>query len=41
MLKWLEVRDWETAFMDIIPGRKLKDVKPVAAKEEQEAENDS
>ncbi|KAI8968664.1 guanine-1-methyltransferase-domain-containing protein [Pilobolus umbonatus] len=25
MLKWLEYNDWEKAFMDVIPGRKLKE----------------
>lgn len=27
MLKWLEYKDWEKAFLDVIPGRKLKDAK--------------
>lgn len=26
MLKWLELEDWQQAFMETIPGRKLKDV---------------
>ncbi|KAI8970850.1 guanine-1-methyltransferase-domain-containing protein [Pilobolus umbonatus] len=26
MVKWLDCRDWEKAFMEIIPGRKLQDV---------------
>jgi tRNA (guanine9-N1)-methyltransferase len=25
MVKWLDTRDWEKAFMDVIPGRKLKE----------------
>ncbi|KAI9490994.1 guanine-1-methyltransferase-domain-containing protein [Zychaea mexicana] len=27
MIKWLETRDWEKAFLEVIPGRKLKDSK--------------
>ena len=27
MIKWLETRNWEKAFLDIIPGRKLKESK--------------
>ncbi|KAI7908158.1 guanine-1-methyltransferase-domain-containing protein [Cokeromyces recurvatus] len=29
MLKWLEFNDWQKAFMEVIPGRKLKDVQLV------------
>jgi tRNA (guanine9-N1)-methyltransferase len=25
MVKWLDTHDWEKAFMDVIPGRKLKE----------------
>lgn len=25
MVKWLDYRDWEKAFMEVIPERKLKD----------------
>ncbi|KAI9313564.1 guanine-1-methyltransferase-domain-containing protein [Dichotomocladium elegans] len=27
MIKWLESKDWESAFKEVIPGRKLKDSK--------------
>ncbi|KAI8068150.1 guanine-1-methyltransferase-domain-containing protein [Gilbertella persicaria] len=29
MLKWLELRDWQKAFMQVIPERKLKDATPI------------
>jgi hypothetical protein len=32
MLKWLELEDWQQAFMETIPGRKLKDVTLVEKK---------
>ncbi|KAI9483384.1 MAG: guanine-1-methyltransferase-domain-containing protein [Benjaminiella poitrasii] len=32
MLKWLEFNDWQKAFMEVIPERKLKDVEPVENK---------
>ncbi|KAI9263279.1 guanine-1-methyltransferase-domain-containing protein, partial [Phascolomyces articulosus] len=36
MIKWLETRDWEKAFLEIIPGRKLKDSKLIGEEEEEE-----
>ncbi|CAO3621677.1 unnamed protein product [Cunninghamella blakesleeana] len=40
MLKWVEYRDWEKAFLDIIPQRKLKDSTVVHANSDQK-ESDS
>lgn len=40
MLKWLELHDWQQAFMDTIPGRKLKDVKLVENEATQEDEKE-
>ncbi|KAI8147989.1 guanine-1-methyltransferase-domain-containing protein [Fennellomyces sp. T-0311] len=37
MIKWLDNRDWEKAFLEVIPGRKLKDSKRLG---ESEAESD-
>lgn len=42
MVKWLDCRDWEKAFLDVIPERKLKestiikDGKTVTVVEEEE-----
>lgn len=33
MLKWLELEDWQQAFMETIPGRKLKDVTLIEKKD--------
>lgn len=48
MLKWLELRDWEKAFMNVIPGRKFKEVKsavspsqPISSPKQKEEEIDS
>ncbi|OAD03541.1 hypothetical protein MUCCIDRAFT_142264 [Mucor lusitanicus CBS 277.49] len=41
MLKWLELHDWQQAFMDTIPGRKLKDVKLIEGEPTQEEEGES
>ncbi|KAF7721874.1 hypothetical protein EC973_003970 [Apophysomyces ossiformis] len=40
MLKWLEYRDWEKAFMDVIPQRKLKESKLINEKDTNKEEED-
>ncbi|KAI8992120.1 guanine-N1-methyltransferase [Mycotypha africana] len=39
MVKWVEHRDWEKAFLEVIPGRKLKDT-VVLNQENEDAEQD-
>jgi tRNA (guanine9-N1)-methyltransferase len=43
MIKWLDCRDWEKAFLEVIPDRKLKDSTVLnrdGEEEEEEEEED-
>jgi tRNA (guanine9-N1)-methyltransferase len=41
MIKWLDCRNWEQAFLEVIPERKLKDVKLVNHQSEDDNEEES
>jgi len=40
MLRWLDFRDWQKAFMEIIPKRKLPQLQKQEGNEEEDSEND-
>lgn len=41
MIKWLDCRNWEQAFLEVIPERKLKDVELVNHQSEDDNEEES
>lgn len=41
MIKWLDCRNWEQAFLEVIPERKLKDVELVNHQSEDDNEEEN